>query len=396
MTATLDPRARRCVVYVASTSTYFAKARLPLLRRMLADGWRVIAVAPEDDFTPQVIESGVEWRSLPIAREIGRPIRHLRLVAALAELYRRVRPTLVHHFTANPVIYGSAAARIAGVPAVVNAFTGLGAVFASRHWDAPILRAWLRAAYRVTTRLGNSRTIFQNRDDHDAFVEAGVVPGRRAVVIRGSGVDVDAFRPRAEPAGIPTVLFCGRMLRSKGLDDLIAAVRLLRAWQVACDVRLVGWLERHHRGAIPVEQLRQWEAEGLVHWERHREDMPEVFAAAHIVCLPSYSEGVPRSLVEAAACGRPLVASDIGGCREIVVHEHNGLLVPARDPARLARALARLVRAPHERHAFGLAGREIAVSRFADQSVIAATLDVYRALLADAPAAFSECSVVKV
>ncbi|HSP99310.1 MAG TPA: glycosyltransferase family 4 protein [Candidatus Dormibacteraeota bacterium] len=385
MTAALPVRANgardaRCIVYVASTSIYLARARLALLRRMVAEGWRVIGVAPEDAYTGRLLDVGVEWRPLPIAREIARPIRHLRLLGALTQLYRATRPTLVHHFTSNPIIYGSVAARLAGVPAVVNAFPGLGTVFESARWDAPILRTWLRAAYRVVTRLPNSRTIFQSGDDRDAFVHSGVVPGSTAVLIRGSGVDVDAFRPHPEPEGIPTVLFCGRMLQPKGVSDLVTAARLLRDWRVSCRIRLVGRCDAEHKGAVPLEQLRQWAAEGLVQWDGQRDDMPAVVAAAHIVCLPSYGEGVPRSLVEGAACGRPLVASDVPGCREIVVHERNGLLVPPRDPQRLAQALARLIRNPDERHAFGRAGREIAVSQFAEGSVIAATLEVYRTL----------------
>ena len=375
------PAARRCIVYVCSTSVYLANARLALLRRMLADGWRVIAVAPRDAASERLVAAGVEWVALPIAREIARPLRHLRLARALTGIYRATRPALVHHFTANPIIYGSVAARLAGVPAVVNALPGLGAVFQSARWDAPLLRAWLRAAYRVVTRLPNSRTIFQNGDDRDAFVRAGVAPPATAVLIHGSGVDTDAFRPRPEPEGIPTVLFCGRMLRSKGLDDLVAAARLLRDWRVACRVRLVGPCDARHTGAMPAQRLRQWEREGLVTWDGRRDDMPAVYAAAHVVVLPSHGgEGVPRSLIEAAACARALVATDVPGCREIVVHQGTGLLVPRRDPQRLAQALAQLIGDAPQRQRLAQAGRALAVSRFAQRAVIEATLDVYRGL----------------
>lgn len=371
----------RCVVYVASTSIHLAKTRLGLLRRMRADGWRVLAIAPEDAFTGQLIEAGLDWRPLPIAREIARPIRHLQVTRALTALYRSERPALVHHFTSNPVIYGTLAAQLAGAPAVVNAFPGLGTVFHSAHWDAPLLRAWLRIAYRRATRVANSRTIFQNRDDRDAFVRAGIVPEAHAVLIRGSGIDVEAFHPTPEPAGVPTILYCGRMLWSKGLDELAAAARLLREWNVSCRIRLVGLLDAQHREAVPIARLRQWERDGLLTWDGRRDDMPAVFAAAHVVVLPSHREGVPRSLVEGAASGRPLVATDVAGCREVVAHEDNGLLVPLRDPRRLAEALARLIRNPDERRAFGRRGREIAVGQFAESSVIEATLEVYRQLL---------------
>lgn len=372
--------APHCIVYVASTSLHLATTRLPLLRRMQAEGWRVIAAAPEDAGTAALRAAGLEWHALPLAREIARPLRHLRAMHGLARLYRDARPSLVHHCTANAVIYGTAAARLAGVPAVVNAFPGRGAVFASTRWDAPLLRAWLRAAYRVVTRGPDSRTIFQNGDDRDAFVRDGLVPAARAVLIRGSGIDLDAFRPVPEPEGVPTVLFCGRVLRSKGVDDLAAAARLLREWQVPYRIRLVGWLDPRHRHAVPVEALRRWEAEGLLGWEGVCDDMPAAFAAAHIAVLPSHGEGVPRCLVEAAACARPLVATDVPGCREIVRHERNGLLVPPRAPRALALALARLIRDPAERRAFGRAGRAVA-EQFGQEAVIAATLGVYGELV---------------
>lgn len=371
-----------CIVYVASTSVHLAKLRLPLLRRMRAQGWRVVAAAPEDAFTPALIDAGVEWQPLAVSRELARPIRHLRVTRALTALYRAARPALVHHITANPVIYGTGAAWRAGTPAVVNALPGLGSVFQSSRWDAALLRAWLRAAYRVATRFPNSRTIFQNGDDRDALVAAGIVPAPTAVLIRGSGIDLDAFRPCPEPEGIVTIVFAGRVLRSKGIHDLVAAARLLRQWRVRCRIRVVGWVDAAHRHAVPEAQLRQWNGEGLISWDGPSDDMPATFAAAHIVALPSYGgEGVPRSLVEAAACGRPLVATDAPGCREIVVHERNGLLVAVRDSERLARALARLIQAPAERQAFGRAGREIA-GQFAQASVIDATLAVYRELIA--------------
>ena len=159
----------------------------------------------------------------------------------------------------------------------------------------------------------------------------------------------------------------------------MAAARLLREWRVPCRVRLVGGLDSRQKTAVPLERLQQWQAEGLATWEGERDDMPAVLADAHIVCLPSYREGLSRVLAEGAACGRALVASDIGGCREVVEHERNGLLVPVRQVEPLARALARLVGNPAERRAFGRAGREIAL-RFSVDTVVAATLDLYRAM----------------
>ncbi len=373
-----------CIVYVCSTSIHLAHTRLPLLRHMRRTGWRVIAAAPADAGTPLLTAAGIEWVPLPIVREIARPIRHLRTYRALRRLYRTVQPALVHHFTANAMIYGGLAAWRSGAPPMVQALPGLG-VFASPRRDARLLRIWLDGAYRIVTRLPNCRTVFQNPDDFAALVDTGIVPRARAALIRGSGIDIDVFRPAPEPPGTPVVLFCGRMLASKGIHDLIAAAHLLRERQVRCVIRLVGRLDPTHRDAVAADTLRDAVARGLIEWDGARDDMPAVYAAAHIVALPSYREGVPRVLVEGATCGRALVATDVPGCREIVLHERTGLLVPPRDPARLADALARLIGAPTERLAFGRAARALAVSGFAAQAVVEATVAVYRELLGDTP-----------
>jgi len=371
---------RRSVVYASSSSIYLANFRVPLMGRMRDEGWRVVCAAPEDAGTARLIDSGFEWHPIQVSRALARPWENLLLVEALTRLYREQRPELVHHFTSNPIFCGGLAARRAGVPAVVHALPGMPSVFYSTHWDAPLLRAWLRIAYRRSTRLPNSRTIFQNPDDRQIFVDRGLVPPSQAIVIRSSGVDPAIFRPRPEPQGSPIVVFCGRMLRSKGVYDLVAAARLLRQWRVDFRMHLVGPADPGHASAVSVAELEAWEREGLISWLGWRDDMPEVFAAAHIVALPSYREGVPRSLIEAAACGRALVATDVPGCREIVVHEQTGLLVPARNPDRLAEALVRLIHDPEERRALGEAGCRLATAEFAEKKVIDATLEVYRDL----------------
>ncbi len=377
--------ARRCVVYVASTSLYLAHSRIPLLRYMRDRGWRVIVVAPEDDSTPRLLDLGIEFRPLPIAREIGAAARHGVLVRRLADLYRRERPVLVHHFTANPILYGSLAAWLARVPATVNSVTGTGTVFTSTRWDAPLLRAWLRFAHRRASRLGNSRTIFQNADDMRTFVSTGLVPPQRATLVRSSGIDIDLFVPTPEPPGVPVILFSGRMLWHKGIAELIAATRLLREWKVPCRVQLAGRVDPSHRNGVPRERIEAWHRQGDVEWLGRRTDMPRVLGQSHIVTLGSHGgEGLPRSLIEAAACARPIVATDVPGCREIVSHGRNGFLVPPRDPRALAESLAVLARDPALRREFGMAGRELAANGLSQQAVIAATVAVYRALVQSA------------
>jgi glycosyltransferase involved in cell wall biosynthesis len=373
--------AERTVVYVASTASVLAMFWRPLLRRMTAAGWRVVVLAPPGPRWANLSEPGVEHRPFAIARPLGAFASHTRTMVRLYGVYRELRPALVHHFTANPVIYGSLAARAAGVACIVNTLPGLGAVFTSQRWDAPALRTWTLAALRVSTRLGHGRTIVQNRADHALLVSRRIVPADRAVLILGSGIDLDRFRPLPEPDGEPTVLFCARMLRSKGVGDVVDAVRVLRRRGAQLRLLLVGPSDPHHRDAVPVAQLDAWCAEGIAAWLGMREDMPELYAAANLVALPSrYGEGVPSVLAEAAASGRAIVASDTPGCRAVVRHEHNGLLVPAGDVSALAAALERLLRDRALRAAMGRRGREIAVAEFSRDRVGDAIAAVYDAL----------------
>jgi glycosyltransferase involved in cell wall biosynthesis len=296
-------------------------------------------------------------------------------------LYRRIRPDLVHHVSPKPVLYGSLAARAVSRAAVVNAISGLGYAFTSA-WRAALLRPIVTLLYRAALAHPRSRTVFQNHEHYHQFIEAGLIRRDRAVMIRGSGVDCDLFRPTPEPTGRPVVVLAGRMLWDKGIQEFVDAARHLRASDAAVRFALVGWRDPDNPRGVPEAQLEAWAREGVVEWWGHREDMPAVLAAATLVVLPtSYPEGTPKILVEAAACGRAIIASDAPGCREVVRHDVNGLLVPVRDGAALARAIETLVAAPALRARFGQAGRAIAVAEFSDRLVVRETLALYRELL---------------
>lgn len=372
----------KCILYVANTSWYLFNFRLPLMKSMVECGWRVVAAAPLDRYSGRFAEHGITYHPMDMSRKGLNPFSDMRLLHKLYDLYRKERPALVHHFTIKPVIYGSLAARFARVPAVVNAVTGLGHVYAARGLKARVLKAVVNTIYRPALRGRNVRVIFQNPDDREAFIARGLLRPERAVLIRGSGVDVSSFVPAPEPKGEPVILLCARMLRNKGVEDLIAAARLLNKRRISCRVVLAGDSDQGNPEAIPVTQLQEWDREGIIAWLGHREDMPAVFANAHIVALPTtYGEGVPRSLIEAAACGRPIVANDVAGCREIVRHGENGFLVPAGDGKALADALGILIEDSSLRIAMGIRGREIAVAEFAQELVLDATHKVYNELL---------------
>jgi glycosyltransferase involved in cell wall biosynthesis len=287
----------------------------------------------------------------------------------------------VHHFALKPVVYGGLAARMRKEVSCVHSIVGLGLAFTGRHWTMRFVRRLLLPLLRMVLTRKASTSIFQNQDNLNDFVRWETVREDQAVLIRGSGVDTEQFVPCPEPDGVPVVILPGRMLWEKGVQEFVAAAEILRAQGVTARFVLVGEPDIGHTTSIPLAQLREWNESGVVEWWGQQENMPEVLARSHVVCLPSYGEGVPRALIEAASSGRAIVASDVPGCREVVRHGENGFLIPAYNAAALASALATLIQDGSLRVRMGSRGREIALREFAEQLVITQVLAVYRDLL---------------
>jgi len=303
-------------------------------------------------------------------------------ISELIRLYRIIQPDIVHHVAMKPILYGSIAAFMAHVPAVVNMVTGLGFIFTDEGAKAYALRAIVQLAIRSMGRKERSCLILQNTDDARLFMEQRAAPDDRIRLIRGSGVDIAHFQPLPEPNGKPTVAIASRMLRDKGIIELVEAVRILHKEGLDIRVILAGSLDRLNPSCLCEQDIRTWEKDGLVEWWGEVADIRTVWMQAHIAALPSYREGLPKSLLEAAACGRALVATDVPGCREITRNGENGLLVPARDAVALAAALRQLVENPALRQSMGSRGREIVEKEFSVERVVNETLAVYQELLA--------------
>jgi glycosyltransferase involved in cell wall biosynthesis len=337
------------------------------------------------DHGERIRSAGLELIPLRLSRRSTNPLRELRAVHEIAGIYRRLRPDIVHHVALKPVLYGSLAAAWAGTPHVVNALAGLGYVFSSNDRRARLLRPLVEAGYRLLLDRSNSRLIVQNPDDRALLTGDGVVDARRIALIPGSGVDLARFTPSPQPDGAPLVVLPARMLRDKGVVEFVEAARRLKREGVAARFALVGDRDPENPASISEQQLRAWRDEGAVEWWGFKADMASVYRQASLVCLPSYREGLPIVLAEAAACERAIVTCDVPGCREAVRHGDNGLLVPAREVAPLAAALRTLIADPARRAAMGRRGRERAAAEFSLARVIADTLAVYRACLGEAP-----------
>lgn len=368
-----------CLLFVVNDIDFFLSHRLPLALGAMGEGFEVHLAAADGPSAAEVQRHGLAFHGLPMTRSGMHPLDEVRTLAELVRLYRRVRPDLVHHVTPKPILYGSLVARLVGIRGIVNAPAGLGWVFNRRGLRADVLRLGFKQAYRFAFMTPRSRTVFQNPDDRAELVDGGYVDREHTVLIKGSGVDLERFAPEPEPPAPVLVVLPARMLLHKGIAEFVAAAATLRG---SARFALVGAPDTGNRTAVPPATLRGWQDAGTVEWWGHQSDMPRVYAQSHIVCLPSYREGLPKSLIEAAACARPIVATDVPGCREIVRHGHNGLLVPARESAELAAALGRLIADGAERRRLGANGRALAVAEFSVASVVADTLAIYRTLLA--------------
>lgn len=346
------------------------------------DGYDVTVLAHDNGKSAQIRAAGIDFVPIPFRRRGLNPLSEFRTLRAILGAYRRLQPILVHQVALKPMLYGSLAARLAGIRSVVNAPVGLGFVFASDSLKSRLLRPFVRLALRLLMNPRGSKVVFENGDDLKQFVERGVVRREDAVLIRGAGVDVDLYAPAAEPPDPPVVTLVARMLWDKGIGDFVEAARRLRTDGVSASFRLVGAPDPQNPATISEAQLCAWHEEGVIEWLGQRDDIPAVLAQSHIACLPSYREGLPKSLLEAMAAGLPIVATDVPGCREVIKHGVSGLLVPPRDSARLATALRQLIEDRALRRRFGLAGRQRAEREFASPIVIGQTLAVYATLRA--------------
>jgi glycosyltransferase involved in cell wall biosynthesis len=374
------PKGRRLLFLVAS-DWYFCCHRLPLAKRIAAAGYDVHVATPPGRFRATIEDAGLRYTPVAIDRQGLNPFNDLRTLGRLVRLYREIRPDVVHHVALKPIVYGAMAARITRVPAVVNAMPGMGYVFLSKQLLSRAIRPAVMATFKMLLNSSNSRLILQNPDDVEKWVGWGVMRRDRIALIRGAGVDTSYFTPTEEPGGTPLVVLPARLLYDKGVGEFVAAAKELRRRGVEVRMALVGEGDAGNPASVPPKQLRTWADEGLVELFGWRDDMREVVARANVVCLPSYGEGLPKALLEAAASGRAIVATDVPGCREVVKHEDNGLLVPARDAMALADALERVVRDPVLRRRMGDRGRARAVAELSADIVAKETLALYDELL---------------
>lgn len=362
------------LLFVVTEDWYFVSHRLPLAVAAQAAGYDVVVATRSSQQADVIRNAGIRLIPFALSRRGGNPLRE---VFALWRLYRRERPDLIHHVALKPVMFGALAAWLARAPAQVNAVAGLGWLFTSSRGLVRLARPALRWMLARLLDREHSLTIVQNPEDK-ALLERSGVSSSRLRLIRGAGVNTQIFRPDVPPAGPLCVVLASRMLWDKGVGEFVEAARILSMEGVNARFVLVGDPDPANPASVPESTLRAWNGQHGVEWWGRRDDMPAVLHAAHIACLPSYREGLPKSLLEAAACGLPIVTTDAPGCREVVRDGVNGLLVPVRDAAALAGALRKLIDDPGLRRRMGEQSRLRAETEFGQETVVAQTLAVYR------------------
>ncbi|HRL21481.1 MAG TPA: glycosyltransferase [Alcaligenes sp.] len=373
-------QAPRKLMFVVNNPAFFLSHRLPLALAAQREGYQVHVATMDGEAVGIIEQHGLIHHALPMTRSGTNPVQEARTVWALWRLFRSERPDVVHAVTIKPVLYGGIAARLAGVPGFLAAISGLGYVFTGRDKGVDPIRWIAVQLYRLALGHAHSRVIFQNSNDRDVLLQAGVVRSGQCVMIRGSGVDLDQFRDQAEPDGPPVAFMVARLLADKGVREFVEAARISARQGSQVQWVLAGSPDPGNPASITQQEWENWRQEGVVQCLGERRDVAQLYAQSHIAVLPSYREGLPKSLVEAAACGRAVVTTDVPGCRDAIEPGVTGLLVPVRDAQALARAVQELADDPARRRAMGAQGRRLAEQAFDIQRITEAHLDLYQQL----------------
>jgi glycosyltransferase involved in cell wall biosynthesis len=340
-----------------------------------------VAVATRPTTKVALIKShGMQLIPIDFSRRGLNPFRELQTALHLRRIVRKFRPDIMHNVALKPVVTGTLGELLAGATGIVNAPVGMGHVFTADSHGSRLVRPMLKLLLRRLLNPRGSHVIIENEDDLRDLVANGFVRPDAISLVRGAGVDINAFVPGPEPAGPITVLLVSRILKDKGILEFVEAARRVRVTHPDARFVIAGSPDDGNPSSFQESDMRQWEAAGDITCLGFREDIAELLAACHIACLPSYREGLPKSLLEAAAAGKPIVTTDVPGCRTVVHDGVNGLLVPARDAHALARAITRLVEDPQLRARLGRSGRQRAELEFSCGTINEQTLDVYRGM----------------
>lgn len=366
------------ILFFVTEDWFVCSHWLPLIIGARGDGYDVVVVTRTNRHAEIIRQHGARVIPFAISRRGSNLFREIAAIWRLIGIYREEKPDIVHHVAMKPMLYGSMVAHLLRIPHTLNWVAGMGWLFVSDMRQAKVLQAAVRRVLGMLLR--GTMVIVENRDDREIIAGLGVKAGNIRLV-RGAGVDTAMYAPVPQPDGVPLVVLPARMLRDKGVAEFVEAARQLKQRGVHARFVLAGEPDPENPASVSEEQLIAWQQEGAVEWWGRSENMPQVYAQSCIVCLPSYREGLPKSLLEAVSCALPVVTTNVPGCRDIVRDGDNGILVEARNAGALADALGKLLANPKLCLQMGQRGRERVLQEFSQERIVSQVLSLYREVL---------------
>ncbi len=371
------------ILILVNDLSFLISHRLPIAKASIAKGFEVVIGYGElGGANPKILEQiGIKTIHVPIHRGGINLFKEFKSFIYIWKFFRKEKPDIVHLVTIKPYLYGGIISQLVGIKCLVSAVSGLGTLFISQDFKFRFLRLILYPIFKLAFNHSNQKVILQNLDDLKVLVNWGVLNSSKVKLIRGSGVDIKKFNNLDEPSGIPAVCFAARLLRDKGVYEFVSASRLLIERGIEAKFYLAGDLDFRNPTGLSVDELNQLKKNNNIEILGYEKDIPKLYSKSHIICLPSYREGLPKSLLEASAASRVVVTTDVPGCRDAIILNKTGLLVPAKNAHKLADALQWLIENPKERIAMGRAGRKNAEKEFSIEKVTKEHLDIYYDLL---------------
>jgi glycosyltransferase involved in cell wall biosynthesis len=369
------------LLFLITEDWYFWSHRLPIAQAAQNSGFKVVVATRVGDHQKLIEREGFKLIPLKLRRKNNSFFYEIKSIFQIIKIYIQEDPDLVHQVALKPVFYGTLASFFCGHPKTVNALGGLGYIFVSNKLWMAALKNVIIAIFRILFRAADSVTIFQNPEDLNFFVNKRIIDTKSSVLIRGAGVDISYYNITSEPKQSNNVIVASRMLWNKGIGEFFKAAKQLKEQNVRCRMIVIGAPDHENPASIAEDTLWKWNSTGIIEYWGHKNDMQTILSNSNIVVLPTYyGEGLPKILLEAASCGRAIIATDVPGCREIVRHDENGILVPPRDPRALAKAIQYLIENPEIRKKMGQRGRDIVISEFSEEIVVNKTMKLYNTL----------------
>ena len=373
------------ILILVNYLSFFISHRLPVAEALLAKGFDVfIGYGELRGANPKLLEKkGFKVNLIPMQLGSFNLLKDFKTAYYIWAFFKRVKPDIVHLVTIKPYLYGGIISRLCGVRCLISAVSGLGTLFINNNLKFKLIRLLLYPIYKITFNHLNQKIILQNKDDLKALVNWGVLDPSKVKLLKGSGVNLENFRNFDEPSGVPKVCFAARLLRDKGVCEYVSAARLLKKRGIKAQFLLAGDLDLNNPTGLNLNDLKKLKDEGFVKIIGYQKNISTLYAKSHIICLPSYREGLPKSLIEAAAASRVVVTTDVPGCRDAIIPNKTGLLVPVKNSKKLADALQWLIENPKKRIVMGKEGRKLAEKEFPIEKIVLNHLNIYRDLLSN-------------